>query len=187
MDSMSPIHVGDLRTIPARYERGIGDLEQHIQLRDRVFCVCATARDYHVGVADTKQLIDRSRVHYERHPLNESPEGWVYVPASPTSPSDEINTLIERARDDLLRVYDTLSTAYPAYVTGTPLREQSSVQPTFARAFRRLREQGVISATTQNALFNHQGITLLMEMCFTDRADFIRYLSDPECLTGGSA
>jgi hypothetical protein len=175
------LNAADLRTVPA-VDDGITRLESDILGRAKVFCVCATARDYHVGVADSRELLRRNEQLFAREENPENANQVVFVPKSPLADAADLQRAKERAKEDLGRVFDLLQRAYPSYERGVSLHKQPTVLATFTDAFRRLRRLGILPATTQNALFNHQGMTLLMEACFAMEGDFVRYLRDPACL-----
>jgi hypothetical protein len=174
------LNAADLQTLPP-VDNGLQQLMQDIASRRKIFCLCATARDYHVGVADTLAILERNSDAY-REVAEDETRQRIFVPVEPQVSPGDIDHAVVEAKADVERAYGILSRAYKDYDRRTRLLNQKAIHDRFTMAFRRLREYGILPGTTQNALFNHQGMTLLMETCFRTDRDLVRYLQDPDCL-----
>ena len=86
-------------------------------------------------------------------------------------------------REEVERVHYTLGKVDPSYKPRKGLREQDeSFRTRFVWGFRQLRKVGILPSTTGNSTFNHQGMLLLMEQCFTGDDLLVQYLKDPSRL-----
>lgn len=179
------IDTRELYPLPS-IDRGIFRLKRAIYDGPQaVFCICAAARDFHVGAKDAEDIFSRA---VNRSALQEVGEKGrsetLYVAVRSGTERAPSGAAQDEARDHIERAYATLEAAYPSYRRGLHLLEQGDeIYAMFIEAFRRLVDLGILPLTAGNAQFSHQGMVLLMERCFPTNELLVRYLQNPKVLT----
>ncbi len=163
-------------------EDGISRMRAAINSQGAVLCPCSAGRDYHIGARDALEMLLQAAVEglLRRHHGERNEERY-FVPVNPSgrlarrlaAEGAEATAAVDRA-------YGILCEAFPSFRIHARLADQDAeVRANFLELFRRLQDFGYLPPTTRHPEFNFQGMTLLMEQCFSSRDMLIECLHDP--------